>query len=70
MVVEIHKAIGCNAVVWKVADVISCGGSALRRRGDNIYVKLNSRSYRKEKVIDKKLSKFSIIKTALIGLPG
>lgn len=48
MVVEIHKAIGCNAVVWKVADVISCGGSALRRRGDNIYVKLNSTSYRNE----------------------
>lgn len=42
MIVEIHKAIGCNTVVWKVAGVISCGGFALRRRGDNIYVKLNS----------------------------
>lgn len=41
-IVEIHKAIGCNTVVWKVAGVISCGGFALRRRGDNIYVKLNS----------------------------
>lgn len=48
MVVEIYKVIGCNVVVWKVVDVISCGGFVLRRRGDNIYVKLNSRSYRNE----------------------
>lgn len=71
MIVEIQKAIGCNTVVWKVAGVISCGGFALRRRGDSIYVKLNSRSYRNEKVIEQIiLSKFPIIKTTLIGLPG
>lgn len=48
MVVEIYKVIGCNVVVWKVVDVISCGGFVLWWRGDIIYVKLNSRLYRNE----------------------
>lgn len=48
MVVEIYKVIGCNIVVWKVVGVISCWGFVLWWRGDNIYIKLNSRLYRNE----------------------